>query len=131
LTVSVDPVAAETLHLSAQIPLDRLDFAYGTGFAGEPETKVAARAEWLTDLVANRVSLTDVDGTTWATDVQSVAADELEGIPVLDVEVLAVAPAGQTSEQVDLRWGVVTDVIYTHEVYVGGVASPGRPSWWG
>ena len=117
------PEDPDVLRLTGQVPLDRIDFAYGTALAADPQAAVADRYDWLQDLVADRVSLTDPDGAAWTVTVDELAAGRLETWDVLRIELTAIPPAGETPDRVDLRWDVVTDVVVTHHVYVGGVGA--------
>jgi hypothetical protein len=117
------PDDPDVLRLTGQVPLDRIDFAYGTDLAADPQRAVADHRDELADLVADRVSVTDADGAAWTVRVESLSADRLETWDVLRVELIAVPPAGTAPDRADLRWDVVTDEVVTHAVYVGGVGA--------
>ncbi|MCL8026912.1 HupE/UreJ family protein [Nocardioides bruguierae] len=122
--------------LVARVPLDRLDLAYGTSFAQDAaddgvDAAVTADADSITDLLLSKVSLTAADGTAWTLSVQRVTAGSVEGVDAARV-VLRAVPAntatGTELTDLALTWGLVTDVIVTHQVYVGAVGTDGETS---
>lgn len=103
-----------TLRILGQVPLDRIDAAYDTSYAENPGSVTGAR-DALADLVLPRVSVSAGD-EDWSVAVESLRAGRLDGVDTLRVELTATGPAAET---VALRWEVVTDVVYSHKVYVG------------
>jgi len=68
------------LTLDVQVPLQNLDFAYGTHLDADPVGSVAQRAAWLRSLVADRVSLAGPDGAAYVSTTGSDAAVELAAV---------------------------------------------------
>jgi hypothetical protein len=98
--ITVSP-GYDDMGLTAQIPLSRIDFAYRTRLADDPERSVDGVREWLAGMVLSR------------------AADRLEGFDTARVELTATPPAGARRGPADLRWRVVGDIVYTHKVFIG------------
>ncbi|MEU8657399.1 hypothetical protein [Actinoplanes philippinensis] len=116
--VTVSP-GYDDVGLTAQIPLSRLDFAYHTRLADDPERSVGEARGWLTATVLDRVTLTGPDGREWPLRVDSIIVDRLEGFDTARVELTGTPPAGARRGPADLRWRVVGDAVYTHKVFIG------------
>ena len=125
------------LVLVGEITMDRLDLAYNLALSSDsPSTTdvaIAAHRDELTALIADRVSLTEPTGAAWTIAVADMRRSEVDGYPTLRVDLHAKAPnrtataASTSPDTVQLRWDVVTDVIYSHKVFVAGVDARGTP----
>ena len=118
------------VRVVATVALQQLDIAYGTTLMDEAsrtsaDDTVAAHADELSELFLDRVTLTGVDDASWTIVVDSVSGARDEGQDAVRVVLLARGPAGGDTSTVDLTWQVVTDVVVTHDVYVGGVSADG------
>jgi len=122
-----------TLRLVAKVALQELDIAYDTSLMQEAQSTsadatVAAHTDELTALFLDRVALTAPDGTAWSTAVESIAGGTDQGQDAVKVVLRATGPPSADTGTVQLTWGVVTDVVVTHDVYVGGVGADGKTS---
>jgi len=126
VVVSAAPGTERTaLDLDVQVPLQNLDFAYGTHFDADPVGAVDRRSDWLRALVAHRVALVGADGTPWTVTIGSLAGAVASPENVLRVQLHAKAPAATPTNQVDLRWSLVTDIVYSDKAFVSGTSSSG------
>jgi hypothetical protein len=116
--ITVSP-GYDDMGLTAQIPLSRIDFAYRTRLADDPERSVDGVREWLAGMILSRAALTGPDGRAWPLRVDSIIADRLEGFDTARVELTATPPAGARRGPADLRWRLVGDIVYTHKVFIG------------
>src|SRR4051794_39716920 len=82
------------LTLDLQVPLQNLDFAYGTHLDADPVEAVAQREAWLRSLVADRVALTGPDDAAWMIDVGTPTGAVANPENVLRVRLTALAPPG-------------------------------------
>ena len=111
------------LTLDVDVPLQNLDFAYGTALDADPVKAVAQREPWLRTLIADRVGLTSPDGGTWAVKIGSLAGAVASPDNLLRVRLTALAPPGTWPGSVDLRWAVVSDVVRSDKAYVSNTGS--------
>jgi len=111
------------LTLDVQVPLQNLDFAYGTHLDADPVGSVAQRAAWLRSLVADRVSLAGPDGAAWTVEVGTPAGVVASPENLLRVRLTALAPPGTRPGSVDLRWALVSDVVHSDKAYVSTTGS--------
>ncbi|MEV4137761.1 HupE/UreJ family protein [Dactylosporangium sp. NPDC049742] len=117
--VSVGSSGDADLEITAQIPLSRIDLAYHTRLDSDPAPAVRASANWLATVVRDRVRLTAADGATWPVTVDDVSADRQRGLNTARVRLTAALPTAATrARSAELRWDVVTDVVYSHKVLV-------------
>jgi hypothetical protein len=118
-------VAEPTLHLTGEITLDRLDLAYHLNLSADPASSIAKSRQVLTKLIGDRVSLLDHGGAAWSVTVGDMQASRVDGYVTLKVDLVAKPPTVGTAGKVDLRWGVVTDVIYSHKVFIASMNAQG------
>jgi HupE/UreJ protein len=117
-TLIVVSATDSTVRLDAQIPLTGIDFAYDTALDRDPATAVNDRRSWLQMLIGEGTRLTDPDGTAWTVRVDSLAADQVQGRNTVHAQLTATPPPGTRPTLIHLRWGAVTDIDYSHKVYV-------------
>lgn len=114
-----------TLDLDVQVPLQNLDFAYGTKLDADPVAAVAQHDAWLRSLVAHRMALVSPEGAAWTVTIDALTGVRLAPQSILQARLTAVAPPGTRPELVDLRWAVVSDVVYSDKAYVSGRSNAG------
>ncbi|MFT4081221.1 MAG: HupE/UreJ family protein [Nocardioides sp.] len=119
------------LRIVAEVALQQLDIAYGSDLMTEAndttaEETVAAHANRLRSTFLDRVRLTTPEGTEWPIAVQRVSAGRDQGQDAVRVVLLATGPVDGDTATAEFSWQVVTDVVVTHNVYVGGVDESGR-----
>lgn len=122
-TLIVVSATDTTVHLDAQIPLTSIDFAYDTTLDRSPVAAVAQRRSWLLSLFARGGVLTDPGGASWTVRVDNLAADQSQGRNTLHAQLTATPPAAGRPAQARLAWGIVTDIDYSHKVYVSDDAN--------
>ena len=113
------------LKLDVEVPLQNLDFAYGTQLDTDPVAAVSQRAAWLRSLVADRVSLVGPDGAAWTVEVGTPSGAVASPENVLRVRLTALAPPGTRPGLVDLRWALVSDVVHSDKAYVSTTGADG------
>lgn len=114
-----------TLDLDVQVPLPNLDFAYRTHLDADPVAAVDQQQAWLRSLVAGRVALVGADGVPWTVTVGDLTGATASPENVLHVSLTATAPPGPRPGEVDLRWAVVSDIVYSDKAYVSRTGSDG------
>ncbi|TIC81758.1 HupE/UreJ family protein [Nocardioides sp. GY 10127] len=127
---------APVVRLVARVPLDRLDLAYGTTFAQAAAADGLDRAllldgDAITDLLLARVTLRAADGVSWTLRATGVTGASVEGSDAARVVLVARPSTGAGGDELTdlvLTWGLITDVIVTHDVYVGAVGTDGTTS---
>jgi len=126
IAVSIPAGTGRTaLDLDVQVPLQNFDFAYRTHLDADPVAAVDRRSNWLRALVAHRVALVGADGTPWTVTIGSLAGAVASPENVLRFQLHAEAPAAAPADQVDLRWSLVTDIVYSDKAFVSGTSSAG------
>ncbi len=113
------------LDVDVQVPLQNLDFAYGTDLDADPAASVAAHKDWLRSLLSRRVELVSPDGTAWTVRIENLTGVVTSPENVLHVQMAAQAPAGTRPALVDLHWSVVSDIVYSDKAFVSGRSSSG------
>ena len=138
VVVSTGGTAARpTLLLDVQVPISRLDFAYHRGLAADPGSQVRVQRGWLEGLFTENVAVRSVDGaadrtggaTTWDVVVEDLALDRAQGKRTIHAELTATPSADVAADGeavVELTWQVITDIVYSHKVYVGGRDGTGK-----
>jgi len=119
-------LADDAVEFVAQAPLFELETVIGVELTDEPEGAIAANRQTLVELFESGVEITGGDGIGWGIEVDEVGVAELDGIEQLRVGFTATPPAGSNPLSFDLEYHVLTDQIYTHDVYVATVDADGR-----
>lgn len=103
------------LVLDARIPLDRYELATGSSIEATDDG-IGRASAGVAAYVQDHVDL-EVGGVVEPVSVNSVHLGSLSGYPSLDVD-LGARPAADPSDGFRLSWGVVTDEVPSHKVYV-------------
>jgi hypothetical protein len=117
--------AEEEVRLDATVPLHRLEIALGTELTEDPSVVLGKLRPVLLGLFTTKVAVTSPDGTGWSLRVDDLGVARVDEIDSLTTRLTATPPAGHPVETFELRYGVVTDVIYTHNVYVATATGGG------
>jgi hypothetical protein len=126
VSVAYAGTAAEpVLNVVGEITLDQLDAAYDLSLSADPPTTIRARHDQLVDLISQRVSLTDTNGLAWSLAIGELRPSTVDDYVTLRVEIVATPPQAGTSGSVNLRWDVVTDVLYSHKAFIASIDTTG------
>ncbi|GAA2576209.1 HupE/UreJ family protein [Winogradskya consettensis] len=117
-TLLVVSATDTTVLIDAQIPLTGIDFAYDTALDRDPASAIAERGSWLRSLIGAGAVLTAPGGASWTVRVDGLTADRVQGRNTVHAALTATPPPGTGISLVQLRWGAVTDIDYSHKVYV-------------
>lgn len=114
-TISLTP--AETgFHLTANMPLDDVEVAYGLpGDLATPDV-VAAEADGIAQYVTGHASVTGTDGEPWTLTVTNVFTESQDGVDYVTVTADAVSPNDHTDEAV-LTWDALIHEVISHKAH--------------
>ncbi|MDT7838033.1 HupE/UreJ family protein [Aquabacterium sp. OR-4] len=122
------------LHLLLQLPLNRLEFAYGQPLIDQPATVLARHGEGLSRYLLQHVGARS-GAVGWQVLRPQLRVVGSDGAAELEAEIDLRAPPGGDARQLTLLYDAVTHEVRTHRVLValrndwagGQVGQPPRP----
>lgn len=120
--------AGDEVRFDAAVPLHRLEIALGAELTDDPSVVLGTLRPTLLSLFTTKVAVASPDGTGWSLRMDTLGVTMVDEVANLTARLTATPPAGQPADAFELRYGVVTDVIYTHNVYVATAAAGGTPT---
>ncbi|MCZ8518203.1 MULTISPECIES: HupE/UreJ family protein [Paenibacillus] len=113
-----------------QLPLDRLEVAFGQGLTEHPEDVPEAYGTELSAYVESHIHPQTPEGEAWSVEVRSLSVQTQELQSELIVKVWMQPPAGASVEKFTLGYDVIIRELLTHSIMVsvrsdwnGGVLS--------
>ncbi|WP_238540470.1 HupE/UreJ family protein [Paenibacillus mucilaginosus] len=113
LDVHEDGVEAEL-----QLPLDRLEVAFGQTLTANPEDVPASYGRELSAYAAERIQPQTPEGEAWTVEVRSLEVQAEEQGSELIVKVWLQPPAGASVEKFTLNYDVIIRELLTHTILV-------------
>ena len=108
-------VGEESVDTTVSVALDTLDAALGTDYASSADT--SSYSDAVVEYLAEHLTVTGADGTTWTETWSEVTRESVEGIDSLSVDV-ALDPGSAEPSSFTLAYDGIIEADATHEAVV-------------